>query len=60
VKAASLAAFFSKGRAAGKVPVTYTHARFVKKPKGSKEGLVTLSKRKTIMAVPQKEQHESI
>jgi len=52
-KAASLAAFHSKGKAAGKVAVTYTLAGLVKKPKGAKPGLVTLRERKTIMAVPQ-------
>ncbi len=51
-KAASLAAFHSKGKAAGKVAVTYTLAGQVKKPKGAKPGLVTLRERKTIMAVP--------
>lgn len=51
-KAASLAAFHSKGRLERKVPVAYTTARFVKKPKGAKAGLVTLSERKTIIAVP--------
>ncbi len=51
-KAAGLAAFYSKGRNGTKVAVTYTFARFVKKPKGAKPGLVTLSERKTIMAVP--------
>jgi predicted ribosome quality control (RQC) complex YloA/Tae2 family protein len=51
-KAASLAAFHSKGKAAGKVAVTYTLAGQVKKPKGAKPGLVTLKERKTIMAVP--------
>jgi predicted ribosome quality control (RQC) complex YloA/Tae2 family protein len=54
-RAASLAAFYSKGRHAGKVPVTYTLARNVKKPRGAKPGLVTLSERKTIMAFPQGE-----
>ena len=51
-KAASLAAFHSKGKAAGKVAVTYTLAGQVRKPKGAKPGLVTLRERKTIMAVP--------
>jgi len=53
MKAAALAAFYSKGRKAAKVPVTYTRARFVKKPKGAKPGLVTLSERNTVMAVPE-------
>jgi predicted ribosome quality control (RQC) complex YloA/Tae2 family protein len=55
-RAASLAAYHSRGRAAGKVPVTYTFARSVKKPKGAKPGLVTLSERKTIVVVPQGDQ----
>jgi predicted ribosome quality control (RQC) complex YloA/Tae2 family protein len=52
LKAAALAALYSRGRAAGKVPVTYTPARFVKKPRGAKPGLVTLSQRKTMMVRP--------
>ncbi len=52
LKAAALAALYSKGRAAGKVPVTYTPARFVRKPRGAKPGLVTLSQRKTMMVRP--------
>jgi predicted ribosome quality control (RQC) complex YloA/Tae2 family protein len=52
LKAAALAARYSKGRAAGKVSVTYTHARFVRKPRGAKPGLVTLSQRRTMMVKP--------
>ncbi|HYA88652.1 MAG TPA: NFACT family protein [Nitrospirota bacterium] len=52
LKAAALAAYYSKGRNAGKVPVTYTYARFVKKPKGAKPGLVMISERKTVMVTP--------
>jgi predicted ribosome quality control (RQC) complex YloA/Tae2 family protein len=51
-RAASLAAFYSKGKNAGKVAVTYTLARHVRKPRGAKPGLVTLAERKTVMAVP--------
>jgi predicted ribosome quality control (RQC) complex YloA/Tae2 family protein len=53
VKAAALAAFYSKGRNAGKVPVTYTRAGLVKKPKGAKPGLVMLRERKSLMVKPQ-------
>ena len=53
MKAAALAAHYSKGRNADKVPVTYTQARHVKKPKGAKPGLVTLSERKTVMVRPE-------
>lgn len=55
MKAAALAAYYSKGRGAGKVPVTYTRAKFVKKPKGAEAGMVTLSERRTVMAVPDAE-----
>ncbi|HAR46928.1 MAG TPA: hypothetical protein DCS05_12420 [Nitrospiraceae bacterium] len=51
-RAAGLAAYYSKGRGAGKVPVTYTFAKYVRKPKGAKPGLVVLSQRATIMAAP--------
>jgi predicted ribosome quality control (RQC) complex YloA/Tae2 family protein len=53
MKAAALAAFYSKGRKAAKVPVTYARARFVKKPKGAKPGLVMLLERKVVMVVPE-------
>jgi len=53
VKAAALAAFHSKARNAGKVPVTYTRAGLVKKPKGAKPGLVTLQERKSLMVRPE-------
>jgi predicted ribosome quality control (RQC) complex YloA/Tae2 family protein len=52
-KAASLAAYFSKGKNSAKVPVTYTRAAFVKKPRGSAPGSVVLTERKTMMAVPE-------
>jgi len=52
-KAAALAAFHSKGRHAGKVPVTYTRAGLVKKPKGAKPGLVMLQERKSLMVKPE-------
>jgi predicted ribosome quality control (RQC) complex YloA/Tae2 family protein len=52
LKAAVLAAMHSKGKTAGKVPVTYTFARFVRKPKGAKPGLVHLSRRRTLMVKP--------
>lgn len=53
VKAASLAAYYSKAKTAGKVPVTYTRAGLVKKPRGAKPGLVTLTERKTIVVRPE-------
>jgi predicted ribosome quality control (RQC) complex YloA/Tae2 family protein len=53
LKAAALAAYYSKGKKAGKVSVTYTRAGRVKKPKGAKAGLVTLTERKSIMVRPE-------
>jgi predicted ribosome quality control (RQC) complex YloA/Tae2 family protein len=52
-KAASLAAWYSKGKNSAKVPVAYTRAAYVKKPKGAAPGSVVLGSRKTMMAVPE-------
>jgi len=52
-KAASLAAYYSKGKNSAKVPVAYTRAAYVKKPKGAAPGSVVLTARKTIMAAPE-------
>lgn len=51
-EAASLAAFHSKGREAGKVEVIYAEAKHVKKPKGAKPGLVTVSEFKSVYVRP--------
>ncbi len=51
-EAASLAAFHSKGREAGKIEVIYAEARHVKKPKGAKPGLVTVSEFKSVYVRP--------
>lgn len=48
-EAAQLAAFFSKARNAGKVPVHYTSVRFVRRPKRGKPGTVLLTQEKTIL-----------
>lgn len=50
--AASLAAFFSKAREGGKVPVTFTRAKNVKKPRGAPPGLVTLMSERVVSARP--------
>jgi predicted ribosome quality control (RQC) complex YloA/Tae2 family protein len=52
-RAASLAAWYSKGRGATKVPVAYTAAKYVRKPRGARTGAVVLAERKTIMAAPE-------
>jgi len=55
VEAASLAAYYSKSRHSGKVEVVYTPKKYVRKPKGSPPGLVTLSQYQTIRVVPRAE-----
>jgi predicted ribosome quality control (RQC) complex YloA/Tae2 family protein len=47
-EAAQLAAFFSKARNAGKVPVHYTPVRFVKKAKRGKPGIVLITQEKSV------------
>lgn len=48
-RAAELAAWFSKARGAKKVEVSYTEARYVRKPKGSPPGAVVLLKENVIV-----------
>jgi len=51
LRAAQLAAYYSKGRNATKVPVICTRAKFVKKPKGAKPGLVLVVKEERTLLV---------
>ena len=53
MEAASLAAYFSKGKASSKVPVDYTEVRNVKKPNGAKPGMVIYNTNKTIYVDPE-------
>ncbi|HEV8340634.1 MAG TPA: NFACT family protein [bacterium] len=50
--AAEVAAYFSEGRSAGKVPVDVTARRHVRKPKGARPGMVTYREERTVMAEP--------
>ena len=50
--AASLAAYWSKARGAKTVPINYTEARYVQKPRGAPAGLVTIQKEKTLFVQP--------
>ena len=50
--AASLAAWYSQGREAGRVPVDYTRVKFVKKPAGAKPGMVIYTDYKTLFVSP--------
>ena len=49
---AAIAAWHSKARNAGNVPVKYTEAKHVGKPRGAKPGSVTIKREKTIKVRP--------
>lgn len=49
---AAIAAWHSKARNAGTVPVKYTAARHVGKPRGAKPGSVTVKREKTLKVRP--------
>jgi predicted ribosome quality control (RQC) complex YloA/Tae2 family protein len=52
LEGASLAAYFSKGKNSTNVPVDYTERKNVKKPSGSKPGMVIYYTNKTIYTTP--------
>ncbi|MFQ6042262.1 MAG: NFACT family protein, partial [Candidatus Poribacteria bacterium] len=54
LQAAQIAAYFSKAGKSSHVPVDYTWAKFVVKPKGSKPGFVTYTREKTLYVEPLK------
>lgn len=56
-EAAQLAAYFSRARGAGQVPVACTLRKHVKKPKGAKPGGVIYSRERVVMAVPELAPH---
>ena len=51
-QAAAIAAYHSKARAAGRVPVSCTRARFVRKPRGAKPGTVEIRKETVLKVRP--------
>ncbi|MEG0855068.1 MAG: NFACT RNA binding domain-containing protein [Terrisporobacter sp.] len=55
LEAAMLAAFYSKGRMSSQVPVDYTMKKHVKKPSGSKPGMVIYETNSTIYVTPTEE-----
>lgn len=52
VKCAEIAAFYSKAKLSSNVPVDYCFVRYVKKPSGSKPGMVIYTNNKTINVTP--------
>ncbi|WP_183163742.1 Rqc2 family fibronectin-binding protein [Alteribacter keqinensis] len=55
-EAANLAAYFSKARRSGQVPVDYTLIRHVKKPSGAKPGYVIYDNQTTLFVTPDEDQ----
>lgn len=54
-QAASIAAYYSKRRTDGRVPVDMTRIKYVKKIKGAAQGMVTYRNEQTLTAVPRSE-----
>jgi len=54
VEAAKLAAYYSQARNHGKVPVSYTFKKNVRKPRKAPPGLVTITQEKSIVVSPDK------
>ena len=51
-EAAIIAAYYSQGREGGKIAVDYTPVKFVKKPAGSRPGMVIYTTYQTVMVQP--------
>jgi len=51
-EAANLAAFYSQSRTSAGVPVDYTPRKFVKKPSGTRPGMVIYSTNRTLYITP--------
>ena len=56
IEAATLAAYYSKGKMSQNVAVDYTLKKNVKKPSGAKPGLVIYEKNRTIYVTPSDEE----
>lgn len=59
-EAASLAAYYSQGREAGKIPVDITQIRFVKKPAGALPGAVLYTDYSTVFVAPDEKLAEKL
>ena len=59
-EAAMIAAYYSRGRGSGRIPVDYTPVKNIHKPKGARPGFVAYSHQKTIMVQPDKEKIEKL
>lgn len=60
IEAAIIAAYNSKGRYSGNVPVDYTMVKNVKKPSGAKPGMVYYDNFKTVYVTPKENEIEKL
>ena len=60
LEAATVAAYYSRGRGSTRLPVDYTEVKNLRKPKGAKPGMVTYFHQKTMMVKPDKERVEKL
>ena len=60
LEAATVAAYYSRGRGSTRLPVDYTEVKNVRRPKGAKPGMVTYFHQKTVMVKPDKELVEKL
>jgi len=51
-EAAAVAAYWSKGKTARRVPVVYTLAKYVTRPRGAPPGRVAIRRERSIMVQP--------
>ena len=51
-QAAAIAAYYSKMRKAGNVPVAYCERKHVRKPKGANQGAVTMERETVVFVKP--------
>lgn len=52
-QAAAIAAYFSRARASATVTVDYTKRKYVRKPRGAKPGLVTITRERSVHVKPE-------
>lgn len=60
VEAAHLAAYYSKAKSSGQVPIDYTRKKYVKKPNGAKPGMVIYQEQKTLFITPNQQLIEKL
>jgi len=58
--AATLAVYYSQARGSSHVPVDYTHVKHIKKPKGSKPGMVIYDQNWSLLITPKTEDIERL